>query len=63
MQRSWRNFRHACEMVYNGYIGEVKEVNVSVGDPVMACELPAEEVPEYLNWDLWVGPSMFRNYN
>ncbi|MEN8227095.1 MAG: Gfo/Idh/MocA family oxidoreductase [Bacteroidota bacterium] len=63
MQRSWRNFRHACEMVYNGYIGEVSEINVSVGDPVMACELPAEPVPETLNWDLWVGPSMFRNFN
>ncbi len=63
MQRSWRNFRHACEMVYNGYIGEVIEINVSVGDPVMACELPAEPVPDYLNWDLWVGPSMYRNYN
>jgi len=63
MQRSWRNFRHASEMVYNGYIGEVKEVNVSVGDPVMACELPGEEVPDYLNWDLWVGPSMFRNFS
>lgn len=63
MQRSWRDFRHASEMVYNGYIGEVNEINVSVGDPVMACELPAEPVPETLNWDLWVGPSMFRNYN
>ena len=63
MQRSWRNFRHACEMVYNGYIGEVKVVNVSVGDPVMACELPEEPVPEALNWDLWVGPSMYRSYN
>ena len=63
MQRSWRNFRHACEMVSNGYIGEVKEINVNVGGPVMACELAAEPVPDYLNWDLWVGPSMFRNYH
>ncbi len=63
MQRSWRNFRHACEMVSNGYIGQVREINVSVGDPVMACELPAVPVPESLNWDLWVGPSLFRNYN
>jgi len=63
MQRSWRNFRHASEMVRNGYIGEVKEINVSVGDPVMSCELPAEPEPDYLNWDLWVGPSMFRNYS
>jgi len=63
MQRSWRDFRHACEMVSNGYIGEIKEINVSVGDPVMAVELPAEPVPDYLNWNLWVGPSMFRNYH
>ena len=63
MQRSWRNFRHACEMVYNGYIGDVEVVNVSVGNPVMACELPEESEPDYLNWDLWVGPSMFRNYS
>ncbi|MDF1574742.1 MAG: Gfo/Idh/MocA family oxidoreductase [Bacteroidales bacterium] len=63
MQRSWRNFRHACEMVSNGYIGDIREINVSVGDPDMAVELPAEPVPEYLNWDLWVGPSLFRNYH
>jgi len=63
MQRSWRNFRHACEMVSNGYIGEIETINVSVGDPVMACELPAEPDPDFLNWDLWVGPSLFRNYN
>ncbi len=63
MQRSWRNFRHACEMVANGYIGEVKEVNVNVGDPVMACELPAEEAPGYLDWDRWVGPTLYRDYS
>src|SRR5580693_3116740 len=25
MQRSWINFRHACELVRNGYIGDIKE--------------------------------------
>ncbi len=63
MQRSWRNFRHACEMVSNGYIGDVEVVNVNVGDPVKACELPGEPTPDYLNWDLWVGPSMYRKYS
>ncbi len=63
MQRSWRNFRHACEMVSNGYIGEIKVINVHVGSPSMACELPGEPEPGYLNWDLWVGPSLFRNYS
>lgn len=63
MQRSWRNFRHASEMVSNGYLGEIKEVNVNVGNPVIACNLPGEPIPSYLNWDLWIGPSMYRDYS
>ena len=50
-------------MVSNGYIGEVKEVNVDVGNPVIACDLPGEPTPDYLNWDLWIGPSMYRKYS
>ncbi len=63
MQRSGRNFRHACEMVSNGYIGDISVVNVNVGDPVVACDLPVEAQPDYLNWDLWVGPSPYRGYS
>jgi predicted dehydrogenase len=63
MQRSWRDFRHAVELVRNGYIGDVKEINVSVGEPVKQCDLPTEEVPEGLDWNEWVGPSLYRGYN
>lgn len=63
MQRSWRDFRHACELVYNGYIGEINEINVSVGEPVKQCDLPTEEVPESLDWNEWVGPSLYRGYH
>ncbi|HUS86785.1 MAG TPA: Gfo/Idh/MocA family oxidoreductase [Bacteroidales bacterium] len=63
MQRSWRDFRHACEMVSNGYLGNIKTINVSVGDPHRACELPPVETPDWLNWDLWVGPSLYRSYH
>ncbi len=63
MQRSWRNFRHACEMVSNGYLGDIKTINVNVDDPHRACELPPIETPDYLNWDLWVGPSLYRSYH
>ena len=28
MQRSQKNFRHACELVRNGYLGDIKEVLV-----------------------------------
>lgn len=63
MQRSQYNFRQAVELVLNGYIGQVKEINVSVGEPVKQCDLPSLPVPEYLDWDMWIGPSLYRGYN
>ena len=63
MQRSWRDFRHAVELVRNGYIGEIKEVNVSVGEPVKQCDLPTQPVPKGLDWNEWVGPSLYRGYH
>lgn len=63
MQRSSYNFRQAAELVRNGYIGDVKEVNVSVGEPVKQCDLPSMPIPEYLDWDSWVGPSLYRGYH
>lgn len=58
MQRSWQEFRQAVELVRNGYIGEIKAVKVSVGGPPVPFDLPAESVPEGLNWDLWQGPNI-----
>jgi predicted dehydrogenase len=63
MQRSWRNFRHAAELVANGYIGDIKEVNVCVGPPVKALDLPAMPTPDNVDWDMWVGPSLYREYS
>lgn len=63
MQRSWRDFRHAVELVRNGYIGDIKEINVSVGEPVKQCDLPTQPVPEGLDWNEWVGPSLYRGYH
>ena len=63
MQRSWKNFRQACELVRNGYIGTIKEVLVNVGDAAVRCDLTAAPVPAYLNWEAWVGPAPRRGYN
>jgi len=63
MQRSWKNFRQACELVRNGYIGIIKEVLVNVGDPAIPSNLGGEPVPEYLNWEEWVGPAPLLPYN
>lgn len=63
MQRSWRNFRHAAELVSNGYIGDIKEVNVCVGPPVKALDLVSVPTPDNVDWDMWVGPSLYRDYS
>lgn len=63
MQRSWGNFRKACELVRNGYIGEITEVKVNVGGPPRPYDLPKQSLPESLDWDRWIGPSPFVEYN
>lgn len=63
MQRSNMKFRFACELVRNGYIGEVKNVVVNVGGPSGECNLPAEPVLKELDWDMWLGPAPWRPYN
>ncbi len=63
MQRSWASFRKACELVRNGYIGDVKEVNVSVGIAYQQCVLPEEEIPDFIDWNRWIGPAPYRGYH
>ena len=63
MQRSWTNFRHACELVRNGYLGDIKEVWVGVGSAAIADDLPGQVVPSNLNWDFWVGPAPLNPFN
>ncbi|MDR3268952.1 MAG: Gfo/Idh/MocA family oxidoreductase [Tannerella sp.] len=63
MQRSWRTFRHACELVRNGYIGEIKEVKVSVGPPPVKYNLPGQPIPKTLDWEKWIGPAPMNPFN
>lgn len=63
MQRSWDNFRKACELVRNGYLGEISKVLVNVGDPAIPYNLKAESIPEEVNWDHWCGPAPLLDYN
>ncbi|MCU0875151.1 MAG: Gfo/Idh/MocA family oxidoreductase [Pirellulaceae bacterium] len=52
-----------CEVVRQGRIGQVREVHVTCGPPSVPCDLPAEPVPDYLDWDLWLGPAPWRPYH
>ena len=62
-QRSSANFRKACELVRNGYIGDVERVEVSVGGPPRPCNLPGQEMEPGLDWERWLGPAPMREYS
>lgn len=63
MQRSSSEFRHAVELVRNGYIGEIDRIKVSIGGPPEPYNLQEEPIPEGLDWDFWLGPNSYLPYN
>lgn len=63
MQRSWKEFRQAVEIVHNGFIGEIKSIKVNVGPPPVAYDLPEEPIPDGLDWSKWLGPNEFKPFN
>ncbi len=63
MQRSWDDFRHGVELIRNGYIGDIKEINVAVGPPDKECDLPSQETPDNIDWNAWIGPAPYRDYH
>lgn len=62
-QRSDPRFRFACELVRNGYIGEVKSVFAEPGGTSRWCNLPAQPVPPGLDWEMWLGPAAWAPYH
>jgi len=62
-QRSTVQFQKACHLVAAGAIGKVKTVYVAFPGTSGDVGLPAEPVPDGLDWDLWLGPSPWRPYN
>ena len=43
-------------MVQKGRIGKVEKIYAHAGGPPIPYDLPKQEVPKDLNWDLWLGP-------
>jgi predicted dehydrogenase len=61
-QRSMEQFRVACELVRNGRIGELKEIEIRLpGDPAGGNpeEMP---VPKGFNYDMWLGSTPYVPY-
>ena len=58
------NYRRVVEIVQSGAIGDITDVHVWVGKGWGITKLTGEESapPEYLDWDLWLGPAPERPY-
>jgi len=54
-QRSDHRFRLAVEMVRQGRIGKLQNVEVALGKNRAGGPFPTRPVPGNLNWDLWQG--------
>lgn len=59
-QRSDRNFRFACELARNGYLGKLQTVTVGVPSGRRVLHLPVTPPPADLDYDLWLGPAPFK---
>ena len=66
-----RQFRRACELVRNGYVGEIRHVDVWVPD--MSSQFSAASAPPYgatqpidvpadLDYEMWIGPAPMKPY-
>jgi len=64
-------FRRACELVRNGYVGEIQRVDVWASD--MSTQFNAASVPPYgsttpidvpadLDYEMWIGPAPMKPY-
>ena len=62
-QRSDRNFRFACELSRNGYLGRLSSVTVGVPGGRVLPEAPAAQIPAGLDYEMWLGPALWRPYN
>ncbi len=66
--RSAPTIRRICDFVRRGGLGKIRHaftvwIGVEGGYTPVSRDLPAEPVPEGLDWNLWVGPAPWRPYN
>ena len=61
-QRSWRQFRRACELVRSGRVGRLRRIEIGLPiDPTKADD-PEQPVPANLDYDRWLGCTPLEPY-
>lgn len=61
-ERSSRNSRFACEMVRSGRVGKIHKITVAARYSVASENYPEMPVPDWLDYDLWLGPAPWAPY-
>ncbi len=56
-QRSDGTFHRACELVRNGRVGKIQEIEVEVPGSMSLPDNPTDPIPEGLDYDMWLGPA------
>jgi predicted dehydrogenase len=56
-QRSDLKFRWACDLALNGRLGKLREIRVSAPGGGRRPPFPEQPVPDYVDWERWVGPA------
>ena len=62
-QRVWGDYNWFHKMVRGGAIGEVTEAWANVGGASGPCYLEAQETPDDVDWDMWLGPAPWRPFH
>ena len=64
-QRSMPEFRRACELVRNGYLGDVRRIDVELPPNNKTCppEWSPMPVPPELDYESWLGPAPAAPYH
>lgn len=64
---SSEGIRQICEWIWDGAIGDVREVHTWTNRPVWPQGIPTptdkQAVPQSIDWDLWIGTAPYRDYN
>lgn len=62
-QRSWPQFRHACALARNGYLGTVREIEVGVPGGKEYPAVASCPPPPGFDYEMWTGPAPFVPYD
>ena len=64
MQRteSDQRFLRAIALIREGRLGEIRKITCGIDDATDSPVIPAIDVPEGLDWDMWLGPAPLAEY-